>query len=141
MVRVLPLANSKKGDRMNSLGTKILLGIGLLTILIICPAVPIGIYFLCGNLKEASQWGNIFTASSALFSALAFYGMLVTIYIQLKDINRAQCEIRESINGNAIAAMLAALPELIKEQRFLLEGLDGSLKGRLYLTTPINWLF
>jgi len=52
-------------------------------------AITVGVLFVSnGQSAESAQWGDIFGAVNALFSGLAFTGVLVTLRVQQIEIKK-----------------------------------------------------
>ena len=69
----------------------------LFTIILILCAFPIFCFFMKHNfskLEESGQFGDQFGALNALFSALAFAGLIYTIFIQKKELELQRDELR-----------------------------------------------
>ena len=67
-----------------------------LVVLIIWLITPVITYFLYPQLMDRGQFGDLFGSVNALFSGLAFSGLIYTIFLQKQEIAKLESAQRET---------------------------------------------
>jgi hypothetical protein len=123
---------------------KIAIRIGFIFALAFILAIWISTPWLVGKLAGTppptnglGAFGDIFGATNALFSGLAFLGLIYTIYLQREDLKQNMVELRLNRQETAatnealrISGLLAALPVLIDHQKNRLHALASAVFRR-----------
>jgi hypothetical protein len=65
---------------------------------------------------KAGQFGDMFGLANALFSGLAFVGLIITLLLQIEELRSSRNAARRQLQVAAKAARLSALPGLIEAQ-------------------------
>jgi len=88
---------------------------------------------------ERGQFGDLFGAVNALFSGLAFAGIIYTIYIQQKEIEDNSRELKRQQFESAFFNMLSTLTEIINSMHGSVkrESSDQFPSGRAYLSDTL----
>lgn len=116
-----------------------------LIVLVIWILSGVGVYFYFSTWQDRGTFGDMFGAINALFSGLAFLGVIITIYLQKRELEYQRKELietknelqksaiaqensekalRSQVESSLIAAKVNALKYLIDNSSF--DGLDSS---------------
>ena len=69
---------------------------GTIFIAVVLVVVTFGLPLLYGELGDAAEFGDMFGVANALFSGLAFLGVIVAILLQRKELELQRKELRSS---------------------------------------------
>ena len=106
----------------------VVIAIAIVSLWIACPVFVIHYY---GYPSEPGGFGDIFGAINALFAGMAFFGIIITILLQRKELHQNTAELRNSAQALSeqvmlmrLSAKLSALPELIRQEKLKIWTLD-----------------
>ena len=85
---------------------KLLIGsiIGAITIIVLWVVSAIIILYIFPDSQDHGTFGDLFGAINALFSGLAFLGVIIAIILQKKELEEQRKEIRESRKAQQLTA-------------------------------------
>ncbi len=102
----------ESSDTKNKLSTKQIVIIALIIFLIIVSSYTVLTFYFISNIEKSAQFGDTFGGLNAIFSGLAFGGVILTIYLQRNELALQRHELKLTRKE------FATQNETLKSQRF-----------------------
>ncbi len=100
----------------------ILMSVGVTVLWIIAATV---VYFSFNDWATRGQVGDLFGTINALFSGLAFSGIVYTIHLQKHDLMMTRLELAENANSQEKSIRISALNSMIQTYGLILDPAYG----------------